>query len=40
VTVYEGGCGGKKANFAAIEDVTPPIVAPIHKDGGCGCLRR
>lgn len=38
-TVYDGGCGGKKANLAAIEDVTPPMVALIHKDGsdgGCG----
>lgn len=36
VIVYDGGCGGKKANLAAIEDVTPPMVALIHKDGGDG----
>jgi hypothetical protein len=23
--VYDGGLGGKKANLAAIDDVTPPI---------------
>lgn len=30
-TVYDGGWGGKKANLAAIEDVTPPMAAMIHK---------
>lgn len=24
-SLYVGGVGGKKANFAAIDDVTPPI---------------
>lgn len=26
ISLYEGGFGGKKANFAAIDEVTPPIL--------------
>lgn len=28
-TVYDGGVGGKKANLAAMDDVTPPIFVGI-----------
>lgn len=31
-TVYDGGVGGKNANLAAMDDVTPPIfvTVPLH----------
>lgn len=31
IILYEGGFGGKKANFAAIEEITPSISLSLKK---------
>ncbi|KAG6581075.1 hypothetical protein SDJN03_21077, partial [Cucurbita argyrosperma subsp. sororia] len=35
MSLYEGGFGGKKANLAAMDEVTPPISPPAQNPEKC-----